>query len=69
MMSAATVPIVGIGSEKPPEYYRPIAQAISNRPATKRPSHDMFPMNYPQIGLQGSILPDTDICREVHYPY
>ncbi len=35
MMSATTVPTVGSGSESPSEYSNPIAQAISNSPATK----------------------------------
>src|SRR5260370_9742432 len=38
---AATVPIVGNSRENPSVYLRPIAQAISHRPATSRKSQAM----------------------------
>src|SRR5258706_8459212 len=38
---AATVPIVGNRRENPSVYLRPIAQAISHRPATSRKSQAM----------------------------
>src|SRR6266404_6853231 len=38
---AATVPIVGSRRENPSVYLRPIAQAISHRPATSRKSQAM----------------------------
>ena len=43
---ATTVPTVGKKREKPSVYLRPIAQAISQRPATKRKSQAMrMPLN------------------------
>src|SRR5690554_902714 len=36
-----TVPMVGHKRVKPSVYFKPIAQPISNRPATSKISHDM----------------------------